>query len=566
MNTVESRNYSRMARNYAESVVAGRIPACQWVRKACQRQVDDLARAKADKSWPFRFDTDKANRICAFTERLPHIKGEWAKRGEKIRLEPWQCFIYTTVFGWIHRETGLRRFRIAYNEVARKNSKSTMSAPVGIYMMCADGEAGAEVYSAATTREQARVVWGEYAKPMVEREPGLRQAFGVGVMAHSIYQSATSSKFQALSAEGNSLDGLNIHCAIVDELHAHRNRKVYDVLETARGARQQPLLWLITTAGFDRSGICFEQRTYLTKILNGDVIDESYFGIIYTLDEGDDWADESNWTKANPNLNVSVYLDELRPLALKAQKMPSALNNFLTKHMSVWVSADAPLFNMAAWERCKDGSVRLEDFKGEPVWVGLDLAPRHDFCAMALLFKREGKYHVFMKHFLSESEAEESSNSSYLGWAREGWIITNPGQSTDYDQLEQELLAIQADFDLKEVMYDPAGAKQILDHMVAAGLPMIEMRPVVNNFSEPTKLLDGLIADGKIVHNGDPVLTWEISNVVGHYDRKDNVYPVKERVENKIDGAIALIMALARAMIVEGDTSSVYENGEEVWV
>jgi phage terminase large subunit-like protein len=528
--------------------VAGRIVACHWARQACQRQLDDLERART--GWKYRFDRKKANRICQFVEGLPHIKGEWAKRGEHITLQAWQCFIYTTVFGWVSRETGLRRFRIAYNEVARKNSKSTMSAPVGIFMTCADQEAGAEVYSAATTRDQAKVVW-DVAQQMVQRETGLQQAFCIDSTAHSIFQSASASRFQALSAEGNSLDGLNVHCAIVDELHAHRNRKVYDVLETARGARQQPLLWLITTAGSDRSGICYEQRTYVTKILDGVAEDDSYFGIIYTLDPDDDWADESNWVKANPNLNVSVYAEELRPLALKARKMPSALNNFLTKHLSVWVNADSPLFNMKAWELCKDESLTIEDFRGEPVWVGLDLAPRHDFVALAQLFRREDRYYAFLKHYLSEMEIEDSGNSSYAGWAAEGWITSNPGNSTDYDQIEEELLRISSDFDLREVLYDPAGAKQILDHMQAAGLPMVEMRPIVTNFSEPTKLLDALIADGKITHDGNPVLAWELSNVVGHYDRKDNVYPVKpkERPENKIDGVIALIMALARAMV-----------------
>jgi len=553
------KNYVKIATGYAQSVATGKIPACLWVKRACQRQLDDLKRAKTDPSWPYRFNPQKrgskmgpAEKICAFVEGLPHIKGEWAKRGERINLEPWQCFIYTTVFGWVHRDTGLRRFRVAYIECPRKNSKSTMSAPVGIYMASADGEQGAEIYSAATTRDQAKIVW-EAAKLMVEREPELRRATGLATSAHSIYQTSTSSRFQALSAEGNSLDGLNIHCAIVDELHAHRTRKVYDVLETAKAARTQPLLWLITTAGSDRSGVCYEQRLYLTKILEGVAQDDSVFGVIYTTDEGDDWTDEATWKKANPNYGVSVDPEELRRLCQKAQKMPSAMNNFLTKHLSVWVNADIGLFDVSKWQALGDPSLDPEQFKDKPCWVGLDLAPRHDFTSRIQLFEVEKDdgvhYYVFPRHFLSEGEIEASGNAQYAGWAREGWITTNSGNSTSYDDIEEDLRGLNSQYQLREVAFDPATAKEIVDHMQAEGILMVEMRPIVLNFSEPTKRLDALMADGRIHHNGDPVLTWMLSNVVGHYDRKDNVYPVKERRENCIDGVVALVMALGRAMI-----------------
>ncbi|NLX96504.1 MAG: terminase large subunit, partial [Rhodopirellula sp.] len=534
MTKTKEKNYVAIAARYAEDVVSAKIPTCRWTIKACQRQIDDLEKAKS-KEYSYKFDKDKGSRVCRFIEMLPHIKGEWAKTGARIELQPWQIFILTAVFGWVQRDTGLRRFKTAYFELPRKNGKSSLSSGVGIYCCCADGEAGSETYSAATTRDQAKIVWQD-AWHMVQKSPGLKKAFGVSTTAHAISQISTASRFQALSAEGNSLDGLNIHCAIVDELHAHRTRKVFDVLETATGARTQPLLWLITTAGSDRSGICYEQRTYLTKILDGAAKDDTYFGVIYTIDDEDDWRDPAIWAKANPNYGVSVLPDDLERLCLKAQEMPSAQNNFLTKRLSVWVNADAPLFDAAKWEKCGDETLRLEQYHGEPCWVGLDLAPRHDFCAMVLLFRTGGKYIVFARHYLSEMEVDECGNSSYPGWARDGWIITNPGNSTDYDQIEEELLSIQAKFDLQGVCYDPAGAKQILDHMQAHGLPMIEMRPIVINFSEPTKLLDALIADGKIRHNCDPVLAWELSNVVGHYDRKDNVYPVKERPENKIDG------------------------------
>lgn len=559
-----TKDYTRIAKRYAEDVVSGKIPACHWVKCACQRQLDDLQRAKTDSSWPYEFNKKQkgklgpADRICAFVEKLPHIKGEWAKRGEKLTLEPWQIFIYTTVFGWTEKATGLRRFRIAYNEMGRKNGKSAMSAPVGDFMLCADGEQGAEVYSAATTRDQAKIVW-EAAKMMVEKERGLREAFGVDTSAHSIFQTSTASRFQALSAEGNSLDGLNIHCAIIDELHAHQTDKVYNVIESSRGSRQQPLIWIITTAGFDQSGVCFQQRNYVTQILNGAVKDETYFGIIYTLDEGDDWTDEKNWVKANPNLNVSVYLKEMRPEALKASKMPSALNNFLTKRLCMWVNADVAIFNLTKWRSLADRSLDITAFRVDPCWIGVDLAPRHDFCSRVAIIKQGPDYFVFAKHFLSEGEIEQSSNASYDGWAREGWIETNPGETTSYDAVEEDLLSLADKCSIQEVMYDPFTAKEILDHMQAEGLTMVEIRMSVQNLSAATKKLDALIAEGKIHHNGDPILTWMLSNVVGHYDRKDNVYPVKGPDKKPIDGAIALIMALSRAMLNEVKAEPKYQ-------
>lgn len=553
------KDYCKIATDYARKVVEGKITACKWVKLACQRQLDDL-----ERDFPFKFDHKKANRICAFVEGLPHIKGEWAKRRQKLILEPWQCFIYTTVFGWVSKETGLRRFRIAYNEMARKNGKSAMSAPVGVYMLCADGEQGSEVYSAATTRDQAKIVW-EGAKLMVEREPGLREAFGVETSAHSIYQAGTASRFLALSAEGNSLDGLNTHCAIIDELHAHQTPKVYDVIESSRGSRQQPLLWIITTAGFDQSGVCFQQRNYVTQILSGAVQDDTYFGIIYTLDEGDDWQDEANWIKANPNLDVSVYLAEMRPEALKASRLPSALNNFLTKRLCMWVNADVALFDVTRWKTLGDTKLDIGDFAADPCWVGVDLAPRHDFCSRVAVIRRDDDYYVFARHFLSEGEIENSTNASYAGWATEGWIQTNPGDTTDYDAIEEDLLDLAGKCSLQEVEYDPFTAKEILDHMQAEGLTMVEMRMSVQNLSAATKKLDALIAEGRVHHGGDPILTWMLSNVVGHYDRKDNVYPTKGPDKKPIDGAVALIMALSRAMIGD-NTGSVYDGDEPVWI
>ena len=525
----KERDYPAIARTYAEGVVSGKVPACKWTVSACRRQLADLQKEKsAGQEFPYRFDDYKASRICRFIEKLPHIKGQWAKDGGRIVLQPWQIFILTTVFGWVHRETGLRRFRIVYIEVPRKNGKSTFSAGVGIYCTCADGEEGSEVYSAATTRDQAKIVWKD-AHSMVERSPGLKSHFGVTTSAFAISQLKTASRFQALSAEGNSLDGLNIHCAIVDELHAHRTRKVYDVLETATGARTQPLIWNITTAGSDRSGICYEQRTYLTKILEDVAPDDTYFGMIYSLDDGDDWTDPAVWAKANPNYGVSVFPDDLQRLCQKARQMTSAQANFQTKRLSVWVNADQALFNIEAWNRCADPSLKEEDFHNESCWIGVDLAPRHDFCSLVKLFRRDDDYYCFAKHCLSDDEVEESPNAQFRGWRDEKWITTNPGNVNDYGLLEEELREADRNFRICEVAYDDYSAHQFCTRMQEEGLPMVNYGATVKNFNEPTKLLEALINSGRIHHNGDPVLAWMMSNVVGHFDRKDNVFPGKGR-------------------------------------
>ena len=498
----KEKHYAAITARYAGDVVSGKISACQWTIKACRRQVDDLEKAKS-KEYPYKFDKEKATRICRFIELLPHIKGKWAKKGARIELQPWQVFILTTVFGWVRRDTGLRRFKTVYNELPRKSGKSSLSSGVGIYCLCADGEAGSDVYSAATTRDQAKIVWQD-AWNMVERSPGLKKAFGVSTTAHAISQISTASRFQALSAEGNSLDGLNIHCAIVDELHAHRTRKVFDVLETATGARTQPLLWLITTAGSDRSGICYEQRTYLTKILDGVVQDDTYFGVIYTIDEGDDWTDPKVHAKANPNYGVSVFPEDIERLCAKAQKMPSAQSNFLTKRLSVWVNADAALFSMPAWEACADRSLSIEQFLDEPCWVGIDLAPRHDFSEMLALFRRGDHYYAFARHYLSEQEVEESENSQFPGWEREGRIRANPGNVTDYACIEDDLKELSHRHEIKEVCFDPFSAHQFATRMQEQGFPMVEIRARVENFSEATKKLEALMAERKIHHDGTP--------------------------------------------------------------
>lgn len=540
--------HCKKAHTYALDVISGKIPVCKWAQRTCQRHLDNLARQK-DKTYPYRFDETLGGRVCRFIEQLPHIKGP--KAGQNIQLEAWQCFILVCVFGWVRKDNGKRRYRRVYIEVPRGNAKSTISSGVGLYCLTADGEGGAEVYSAATTRDQARIVFS-VAQQMVRKRPQMMASLGAESHAHAISVVRSASKFEALSAEGNSLDGLNIHAALVDELHAHKTREVYDVLETGTGKREQSLLWTITTAGSNRAGICYEVRTYLTKLLDGVFEDDSFFGIIYTVDDGDDWTEPATWIKANPCWGVSVMPDVVAQLAQKAMQMPAAQNNFKTKHLNVWVNADTAWMDMRAWDRCGDSTLSIEDFAGKPCIIGLDLASKTDIAAKIRLFSedRDDGRHYFMfgSYYLPEAAVTDGRNSQYAGWEIEGWLITTPGDVLDFDTVKAEILDDSSRFAVQEIGYDPWQATQLAQQLQAEGATMVEYRNTVANFSAPMKEIDALVRSGRLHHDGDPVLAWMVSNVVCHIDAKENIYPRKERPENKIDGVVALITALGRAM------------------
>lgn len=555
------RDYIGIADKYISEVLSGHIPACEEVIAACERQRDDLS----NKKLPYIFDKKRAAMCCRFIELLCHTKGEL--RGQKIILEPWQIFIITTTFGWLDRE-GFRRFKIVYIEVPRKNGKSSLSSAIGLLCLLIDGEGGAEVYSAATTREQARIVFKD-AVDMVRASPDLQKKFGVEIMGkaqpHTIVVNSTNSSFRALSRDsGGNLDGLNVHCGIIDEVHAHKTRDVFDVIETATGARKQPLLWLITTAGFNRAGVCYEQRTYLKRILSRAVQDDEYFGIIYTLDKDDDWTAEASWKKANPNFGVSVNPEDLARKARKAAEVSGATNNFLTKHLNLWVNADSAWMNMRQWDSLGDSALSMEDFIDCDCWLGLDLASKTDIAALAILFKKrvddKDHYYLFGRYWLPEDTVENSTNSQYSGWCRSGIMNQTDGSVIDFDEIAQEIKAICATFNVVECCYDPYQATQISTQLAKEGLTMVEVGATVANFSEPMKEFEALVLDGRLHHSADPCLTWQVSNVVAHVDAKENIYPRKENVGNKIDIVISALMALNRAMFSDVAHRSVYED------
>lgn len=558
-----SRDYCGIARQYAADVLGGKIPACKWVKLAADRQLADLKTYAGSRS-PYVFDENEANRVCKFIELLTHTKGELA--GTRIHLEPWQVFILTTVFGWLRRADGGRRYRRAYVEVSRGNGKSTLCSGIGLYCLLADREGGAEVYSFATTRDQAKIVFGD-AKVMAERNAPLRNKFGLQVLANALYVPTSNSTFQAKSAEGSTLDGLNTHLAIIDELHAHKTRAVYDVVETSTGKRKNSLMFVITTAGFDTSGICYEVRTMVTKVLEKSVVDETQFGIIYGLDEGDDWTTVEALEKANPNWGISVRPEIITSLMKKAIALPSAVNNFKTKHLNIWCSASSTWMDMQAWE-AGEINVDRSDFEGQPCYIGLDVGAKNDVTAKVLLFPVGKSFVVFADFYLPEAAVEKSTNSQYRGWVEEGWITQSGGAMTDLARIEEDIRDDLSRFDVKGIAYDPWNALQLATNLGNDGAPMVEYRNTVQNFSDPMKSLEALVQDKRVNHDGNPVLRWMMGNVVAKLDAKDNIFPRKERYENKIDGVVALIMALGISNTADeaNPFDDIEESSESVFI
>jgi phage terminase large subunit-like protein len=532
---------------YAEQVVAGEVPAGKYVRLPCQRFLDDLARQE-DPDWAYRFDAEKADRACRFMQLMPHTKGKWAAKKERLVLQPWQCFIECNLFGWVSKETGLRRFRESYEEVPRKNGKSLRLAARGIYLFAADGEAGAEVYSGATTEKQAYEVYRP-AWQMVQKLSGLRERYGIEQSGNPknpgpMYVMEDMSKFETLI--GKPGDGSSPHAALVDEYHEHDTDHMVDAMQTGMGAREQPLLSIITTAGSNLGGPCYEKRRDVIRILEGQTQDETIFGCIYGCDEGDDWSDPETLKKANPNYGVSVFEAFLLAQLAQAKRSASKQNAFRTKHLNDWVGAKTAWMNMLAWQRQKR-SFELDDFAGCKAWVGVDLASKLDVAAAVCLIEKEGSYYCIPRFYVPEKAVEE--NEKYQIFKTAGDLIETPGEMTDYAFIEEDLKELVAKgIEVQDIAFDPAQAAYLMTRLSQAGLPVIEVPQNVRNLSEPMKEVEAMIMSRKLWHDGNTAMTWMMGNVVAKLDAKDHIYPRKERPEDKIDGVLGLILGMARAM------------------
>jgi phage terminase large subunit-like protein len=531
------------------------------VRLACQRHLDDLARAK--KGWHYIFDEAKANHVCRFIEYLPHTKGDWASRGERIKLQPWQVFILAVIFGWLKRASRTRRFSLAYIAVPRKNGKSILAGGIGNYMFAADGEFGAEIYSGATTEKQAWEVFRP-AKDMVQRTPELAEAFGITVGAKRLFIEANGARFEPVI--GKPGDGASPHCGIVDEYHEHDTDVLYDTFRTGMGARKQPLLLVITTAGDNLAGPCKALQSDVEQVLEGSVEREELFGIVYGIDAEDDWVSDQALRKANPNYDVSVFGEFLQTEQRAAIANARKQSIFKTKHLNVWVGANSAFFNVQKWNGMADRSLDPDEFRGLPCVAALDLSSKKDITARLVVFKKviDGRDHffVFGRFYLPAVRAALAELQHYQGWVAQGYLKTTPGGVIDYEQIVKESVEDIQRFRIKEIAFDPWNAEQAAQQIAKEAKPVtaIEVPQQPRYLSDPMKQLDALILDGRIHHDGNPVLTWMMSNVVAHIDAKDNVFPRKDRDESKIDGAVALIMAMSRALVLTGQKRSVYSE------
>ncbi len=540
---------------YAEAVIDGRIAAGKLVRLACERHLRDLEHGHERGLW---FDETAADRAIEFFRFLRHSKGEWA--GRTFELAPWQIFIVGCLFGW-KRADGTRRFRASYIEVPRKNGKTTLLAGICLLLAFFDDEPGAEVYAAATKRDQAKICWGE-ARQMVLKTPALRQR--IQALVGNLHDERTRSKFEPLGADADSMDGLNIHGAGVDELHAHKTRAIVDVLETATGARRQPLINYITTAGSDKLSVCRQQHDYGDRIVHQVIDDDTFFVYVATLDEGDDWTDERVWAKANPNLGISVKIDDLRRKCRKAREVPSEQNAFKRLHLDVWTEQVTKWVDVEVWDEAPP-QTRLDDLEGRACYGGLDLANVSDLAAFALWFPDEdGEGGDLFGWFWVPEEGirqrAERDRVPYDVWETQGLISATEGNVTDYDVIKQAILDLGERFEIRELGYDPWNATQLATQLQNEGLTVVPVRQGLASLAGPTREYKKLVVGRKVRHGGNPVLRWMFKNIAVRTDPAGNERPDKEKSSEKIDGQVAAIMAVGRAATHAGEGTSVYEE------
>ncbi len=530
---------------YAKKVVSGKIIAGESVILACKRHIRDLKRSKK-KDYPYYFDAEAAEHCFKFAELYcRHSKGEWA--GQSLVLEEWQRFCVGSIFGWKGKNSGLRKYRYFYIQVARKNGKSTLMAFIGLYVLVCDDESGAEIYSAATKKDQARIIFDE-AKNMVNASPELRKL--LSVYRNNLSFDNQLSKFEPLSADSETLDGLNVHLGLIDEFHAHKNSGVYDILDSAKGARSQPIIGAGTTAGKNPNCYCKQRYDYYKNILKGTIENEDTFIYIAELDDGDDWTDKSVWIKANPNLGISVKMQDMLNMCETAKNLVTAQNEFKCKKLNMWVSSTTSWANMQSWKKCPQ-HISKNDLLGKRCYAGCDLAMRNDLASVTLEFSLDDGYYAALSHsFIPEDRVYENSrrdNIDYQAWIDAGYITPTPGSVVDFDYIEEHIRKQAELYDLVEVCVDPWNATQFMSHLIDDGFRVVEVRMGYRTLSEPTKDLEGIILNHKIIHYNDPLLAWAVGNVVVQSDENMNIRPVKSKSSNKIDPAMALIIAHTRA-------------------
>jgi phage terminase large subunit-like protein len=544
---------------YARAVLAGRVPAGKYHRLACVRHLRDRAR-EGTPGFPYRFDAAKADRFFRFAAKLKHYKGEWA--GTFIVLQPWQQFRLGSIFGWVHTATDLRRYRAAYNEIPRKNGKSLEAAIVAIYVTFYDGEPGAEGYCLATKRSQAMLVFRD-AKKLVQSS-GLKTR--LRVMAKNIHDVQTASKLEALGM--NPEDGLNPSLIIIDEFHKLKNRDLLDVMETATGARRQPLSFQITTAGDHPVSPCGDQHDYAVKILEQVVADETFFAFIAHADLEDDWTLDATARKANPNYGISIKPDDLAALVTKALSMPGAAAAYQQKRLNLWVNTDAPWLSLEGW-RTGQSTWSLEELRGAPCFGAIDLSSKIDLSALALVFPptaTRATWRYVVRCFTPADTLlarARRDRAPYLQWAAMkipgsewAYLTTNPGNRIDQDVIRQAVKDARDrfGFDIKQIGFDPWNAATLEQELTEDGFEVVEIPQTLKHMSLPSKDFEADVLDSLADFGGDPQQLWMASNVVVYRDNLDNIKPIKKRSRGRIDGTVAAIMGRKLAAL-EGPPS-----------
>ncbi|WP_341304114.1 terminase TerL endonuclease subunit [Pseudomonas sp. TMP25] len=493
----------------------------------------------------YYFDQEKADRAANFFPRfLRHTKGEWA--GQPFNLEPWQeQNIIRPLFG-NHRADGSRQYRTAFVAIPRKAGKSTTAAGIALYTLTADQEMGAEIYSAAADRDQARIVF-EQARQMVEAHPALRDR--VKCYKSAFVVESTGSVYRVLSADAYSKHGLNAHAVIFDELHAQANRELWDVLTTSTGARRQPLTFAITTAGHDRHSICYEQWDYAEKVRDGVIDDPSFLTCIYAAHPDADWRDPATWYAAHPGLGVSIKRDYFETECAKARSVPRYENTFRRLLLNQWTEADARWLSSDAWNACGG---ELPDLTGLTCWAGLDLATTTDIAALVLAFPEGAEMRLLPFFFVPQENINKRAlrdRVPYDQWALQGHIIATPGAVIDYEVIRRTVNELAEKYHIKEIAVDRWNATQLATQLTGDGFEMVGFGQGFASMSAPTKEFEARVIGKTLRHGDNPVLTWMAANVAVEMDAAGNVKPSKKKSTERIDGIAAAIMAIGRAMV-----------------
>jgi phage terminase large subunit-like protein len=509
------------------------------------------------------YDKDAADYAVNFIECLSHTKGKWS--GKPFELIDWQEQIIRDIFGTL-KPNGYRQFNTAYIEIPKKMGKSELAAAVALLLCCGDGEERAEVYGCAADRQQASIVF-EVAADMVRMSPALSKRVKILSATKRIVFQPTNSFYQVLSAEAYSKHGFNIHGVVFDELHTQPNRKLFDVMTKGSGdARTQPLYFLITTAGSDTKSICYETHQKAKDLLEGRKVDPTFYPVIYGADESDDWTDPKVWKKANPSLGITVGIDKVKAACESAKQNPAEENTFRQLRLNQWVKQAVRWMPMDKWDKCAF-AVNEEDLFGRVCYGGLDLSSSIDITAFVLVFPPEDeddKYVVLPYFWLPEETLNLRVNRDHVPydvWEKQEHLKTTEGNVVHYGFIEKFIESLGEKYNIREIAFDRWGAVQMVQNLEGMGFTVVPFGQGFKDMSPPTKELMKLTLEEKVAHGGHPVLRWMMDNIFIRTDPAGNIKPDKEKSTEKIDGAVATIMALDRAIRCGNDTSaSVYDG------